>query len=302
MRNFHGRFLKLDMTNGRYCDIGDKQAINKTSQALREGQSKIRQLLFFKNEDEAAYTPEGYFAYSVKVLSQLYSEDKNPDVLLNQSTHLQLHPLPPPKKPPLKQNPTPFFSLPVTHHTGLKTISPEAAVRMALDQFPMANNSLSMSKKGKHSNAHFNNEHKFTRHQSNYTTDFISDNKSHISDMDVSMASLSTISAIHTISSGMSSEASHPRGCRGSFDTMITSNSHKKLFEAEKRFHDLDFIDEVTTLEEVSGRNVSESIIESHISSKSICDLSMDPDTEEMVKHLLGLSEDEDGFGTSFEI
>ena len=313
IRNFQGRFLKLDESNGSYYDIGDKQAMNKTSQALREGQSKIRQLLRFKYECEIAYTPEEYFAYSVKVLSQLYSEDKNSDILLNHAKYLQLPPLPPPKRPLFKQSLTPSHSQQATKHNASKIVTSKAAVEMALDQFPMASPNISQKRKPTNIHMHCGNGQSPTAHhkmQSNYNMDLKTDNRSHCSDMDVSMASLSTISAIHTISSDFSSEASHPKGCRGSFDTMITSNSHRKMFEAEKHFYELDFIDEATTFEEASCRNISESFIESNTSTfsntplmeESVCGLSMGSDTEEMVNHLLGLSDDDDGFNTSFEI
>jgi hypothetical protein len=37
-----GRFLKLDEKNGLWCDVGDKKAREKTSQALREKAPLIR--------------------------------------------------------------------------------------------------------------------------------------------------------------------------------------------------------------------------------------------------------------------
>ncbi|EJK56633.1 hypothetical protein THAOC_23441, partial [Thalassiosira oceanica] len=43
IRELGGRFLELDERTSVYSDIGDKKAIEKTSQALREGQKKLRQ-------------------------------------------------------------------------------------------------------------------------------------------------------------------------------------------------------------------------------------------------------------------
>lgn len=43
IREQKGRFLERDAKKGTWYDIGDKKAIEKTSQALREGQPKLRQ-------------------------------------------------------------------------------------------------------------------------------------------------------------------------------------------------------------------------------------------------------------------
>jgi hypothetical protein len=43
IREQNGRFLEKDAAKGNWYDIGDKKAIEKTSQALREGQPKLRQ-------------------------------------------------------------------------------------------------------------------------------------------------------------------------------------------------------------------------------------------------------------------
>eukprot|EP00934_Nitzschia_sp_Nitz4_P005559 Nitzschia sp. Nitz4//scaffold169_size48518//21727//23238//NITZ4_007071-RA/size48518-processed-gene-0.78-mRNA-1//1//CDS//3329538385//5549//frame0 len=43
IRDQNGRFLERDSKKQTYYDIGDKKAIEKTSQALREGQPKLRQ-------------------------------------------------------------------------------------------------------------------------------------------------------------------------------------------------------------------------------------------------------------------
>merc|ERR1712087_74417 len=70
-----------DEQSGTYFDIGDKKAREKTSQALREGQKKIRQSLHSKsktasngvvvshaNRGQAGFIPsEGCFGYSAQV-------------------------------------------------------------------------------------------------------------------------------------------------------------------------------------------------------------------------------------------
>lgn len=42
IREQKGRFLERDAKKGVWFDIGDKKAVEKTSQALREGQPKLR--------------------------------------------------------------------------------------------------------------------------------------------------------------------------------------------------------------------------------------------------------------------
>ena len=96
-----GRFLELDERSGIFEDIGDKKATEKTSQALREGQTKIREKLYM-DESEAAggpptapagsnYAPssddfqrvkssDGYFGFSVQVLESLYKAEENEPV------------------------------------------------------------------------------------------------------------------------------------------------------------------------------------------------------------------------------
>jgi hypothetical protein len=46
IRDVGGRFLKYDKESKSYHDIGDNMAQKKTSQALREGQKKIRQQMY----------------------------------------------------------------------------------------------------------------------------------------------------------------------------------------------------------------------------------------------------------------
>lgn len=98
VRELGGRFLELDERSGIYKDIGDKKATEKTSQALREGQTKIRKQMYNDEKNvngvptydttllasPAAPTnngreisAEGYFGYSVQVLESLYVEDES---------------------------------------------------------------------------------------------------------------------------------------------------------------------------------------------------------------------------------
>ncbi len=92
VRQFGGRFLDLDERTNIYTDIGDKKATEKTSQALREGQTKIRQDAY-KNKNTGMQptlpappispdgkweiSGEGYVEYSVKVLHELYKAEDN---------------------------------------------------------------------------------------------------------------------------------------------------------------------------------------------------------------------------------
>lgn len=81
-----GRFLERsgdsDERGEVYNDIGDKKAVEKTSQALREGQKKIREQQY---EQETIHgravrahpiEADAYFRYSYEVLEKLYLEDQ----------------------------------------------------------------------------------------------------------------------------------------------------------------------------------------------------------------------------------
>ncbi|KAL7460800.1 hypothetical protein ACHAXS_001241 [Conticribra weissflogii] len=112
VRELGGRFLELDERTQVYYDIGDKKATEKTSQALREGLSKIRKQMFEAEETNGNSTniagydtslltasmtsettepasnrsipqpigkgvsQEGYFGFSVQVLESLYNADQ----------------------------------------------------------------------------------------------------------------------------------------------------------------------------------------------------------------------------------
>ena len=104
VRKVGGRFLELDERSGIYVDIGDKKATEKTSQALREGQTKIRKKLY-EDENEGSdvhredvqhtttnnnapscqtlnkfkreISSDAYLGYSAQVLESLYIADEN---------------------------------------------------------------------------------------------------------------------------------------------------------------------------------------------------------------------------------
>jgi hypothetical protein len=297
VKNFQGRFLELDKITGMYIDIGEEKAIKKTSQALRDAQSRIKQLFLGKSEkDTMPHTPEEYFAYSVKVLSVLYEADTNPNLVV----HMMLPPLPTPKRSKSKQDYMPPLP-PLKKNTTNDAL--DSAVKNALDQFPMASQSINRDDKGKH----FRN---YTSKPPQPPRGTIPDSSSQYSNM--SMASLSTISDIHTISSGQSSKASIPKGCRGSFDTFITAQSHQNIYEKEKHCYQLDFIDEATTCyddtadmsfmsPQEEGATKESTFSNYSLMNESVGDFSMGSET---VKHLIGMSTEEmfDLSGTSVEI
>ncbi|KAL7531736.1 hypothetical protein ACHAXR_004201 [Thalassiosira sp. AJA248-18] len=86
VRELGGRFLELDEQSGIYSDIGDKKAYEKTSQALREGQTKIRKQMYSEMSSShntplldrrpIAISSEGYFRYSVELLESLYKSEE----------------------------------------------------------------------------------------------------------------------------------------------------------------------------------------------------------------------------------
>merc|ERR1719343_1636308 len=50
IREQNGRFLERDAKKGVWFDIGDKKAVEKTSQALREGQPKLRKQMVARGQ------------------------------------------------------------------------------------------------------------------------------------------------------------------------------------------------------------------------------------------------------------
>jgi hypothetical protein len=109
VRSVGGRFLDLDERTGIYEDIGDKKATEKTSQALREGQTQIRKKIYTDECAAAAFvgsahgggkpssndgsppahfqnviSSEGYFGFSVQVLETLYKAEENESAMYNE--------------------------------------------------------------------------------------------------------------------------------------------------------------------------------------------------------------------------
>ncbi|KAL9180825.1 hypothetical protein ACHAXT_011278 [Thalassiosira profunda] len=158
IRELGGRFLELDERTGIYRDIGDKKATEKTSQALREGQTKIRKQMY-KDEEMAGGAPahdtslltaagglqreisaEGYFGYSVQVLESLYSQEAGaagdaaaPSTAAAAAASMQPPPLP---EPTLPASGPAAIHLPAGF--GQTGTNPNSSVLAALDQFPGA--------------------------------------------------------------------------------------------------------------------------------------------------------------------
>ena len=107
VRGSGGRFLELDERSGDYFDIGDKKAVAKTSQALREGQTKIRKNMHGESGQSGHDTSlltrgkpgpkpiEEYLGYSVQILESLYHQE-------NTAPGPSLHPIEVASKPPTR--------------------------------------------------------------------------------------------------------------------------------------------------------------------------------------------------------
>ena len=112
VREMGGQFLELDKRAGVYGDIGDKKALAKTSQSLRENLTKIRRQLLSGHSSSSIYdtsllkmyrpgTPipaEEYFGYSIQVLESIYQSDETidaPDQSYSPQTHgFRMSPIP----------------------------------------------------------------------------------------------------------------------------------------------------------------------------------------------------------------
>jgi len=83
VRQTGGRFLELDERTGIYYDIGDKKACAKTSQALREGLKKIRQMINRDSESipMKSISLQAYFEYSVGQLEAMYRDEATPSIV-----------------------------------------------------------------------------------------------------------------------------------------------------------------------------------------------------------------------------
>ena len=263
-----------------------------------------------KSDQKQVFQVEQCFAFSVKVLGELYSSQNNFDVLLNNAGGMETKspPLPPAKQSrSLREKLVP----PPPKETNLNktafAISSSTAVKMALDQFPMAappkahnNASLNMTQQHNNgANAHHNpSAWHDTKSQSVYSN--------------MSLASISSISAIHTISSEQKSESSRPQGNRETINSLTTSQSHQKIFDAEKRMYDFEYSDEAscyqpmtTCFDENSGMSVTSSFSEKKsesstdaddvmsLTNKSVDEFSLSSATGDMVKLILGLSSED---------
>ena len=69
IREQNGRFLEQDGNKGTWFDIGDKKAVEKTSQALREGQPKLRQ----KMVDMGSAPPDSGISLEHQFSNGMYS-------------------------------------------------------------------------------------------------------------------------------------------------------------------------------------------------------------------------------------
>jgi hypothetical protein len=180
VKNYQGRFLELNQKTGLYIDIGEEKAIKKTSQALRDGQNKIKRLFGVKSEeDPMPRTPEDYLAYSVKVLSALYAADTNLNPLLKKNTNNNSTNSAVQKNVP---DQFPMASQSINNRQPLRP--PTGTIPDSSDGMSVSMASLSMNNKSQPVQS---------------PTGRIPDNSD---DMSMSMASLSINNDVHTISSG----------------------------------------------------------------------------------------------------
>lgn len=127
IRERGGRFLDENDRTGVYLEVGDKKATEKTSQALREGQSETKKKMhrdeaaeiqpnsFYPAIDSPAPKHEiselGYFGYSLHVLDALYKE--HDDSIFHAPV------------------------VPTNVPSSVTAIADNDAMAMALDQFPV---------------------------------------------------------------------------------------------------------------------------------------------------------------------
>ena len=86
LRQVGTKFLEFDLKTGCYRDIGDEKAVSKTGQALREGQTKIKQELAAEAEKGVSRRSsfnasgnisleESYKNHSIQIMESLRMED-----------------------------------------------------------------------------------------------------------------------------------------------------------------------------------------------------------------------------------
>jgi len=98
IREQKGRFLERVGNDGNWFDIGDKKAIEKTSQALREGQPKLRQKMVEMGGPSSAMTldhqfPNGIYNPTGLVHPQAQAQAA---AMMNMSQNNAMPPMPPP--------------------------------------------------------------------------------------------------------------------------------------------------------------------------------------------------------------
>lgn len=81
LRQFGSRFLEFDINTGCWNEIGDEKALSKTSQALREGQNKIKQELATacSFDESNTSTEESCVKLSTQIMQSLRKEEEGND-------------------------------------------------------------------------------------------------------------------------------------------------------------------------------------------------------------------------------
>mmetsp|Transcript_712 Transcript_712/g.1697 ORF Transcript_712/g.1697 Transcript_712/m.1697 type:complete len:519 (-) Transcript_712:612-2168(-) len=91
IREQNGRFLERDKDKGVWCDIGDKKAIEKTSQALREGQPKLRKKMVEEGRIPADQVNGDNDPRSASSMQQQPMEQYGNGIYNPRSAHLGTH-------------------------------------------------------------------------------------------------------------------------------------------------------------------------------------------------------------------
>jgi hypothetical protein len=97
IREQRGRFLEREGNFGTWYDIGDKKAIEKTSQALREGQPKLRQ----KMVEDGSNTTVPTVSLANQFAKGMVPGMANPQMAAAAAAQMQLGIPPPPAQSPL---------------------------------------------------------------------------------------------------------------------------------------------------------------------------------------------------------
>lgn len=88
LRQFGSRFLEFDINTGCWNEIGDEKALSKTSQALREGQTKIKQELATacSFDESNTSTEESCVKLSTQIMQLLRREEGNTIMMADTNT------------------------------------------------------------------------------------------------------------------------------------------------------------------------------------------------------------------------